>query len=50
MSALNPERVFRIHIPLDRLLAAWHARAAPRPIWPPTPASSTPPTPSCPAA
>ena len=24
MSALNPNRVFHIHVPLDRLLAAWH--------------------------
>lgn len=24
MSALNPERIFRIHIPLDRVAADWH--------------------------
>src|SRR5215471_13393153 len=24
MSALNPQRVFHIHIPFDRVLAAWH--------------------------
>ena len=28
MSALNPERVFRIHIPFDRVLAAWHQQLA----------------------
>jgi hypothetical protein len=28
MEALNPGRIFRIHVPLDRLLAAWHAEAA----------------------
>ena len=28
MSALNPQRVFRIHIPADRLLTAWHTRLA----------------------
>ena len=28
MSALNPERVFRIKIPVDGLIARWHARLA----------------------
>jgi hypothetical protein len=28
MSGLNPERVFHVHIPVDGLLAAWHAQLA----------------------
>ena len=28
MSALNPERVFRIKIPVDGLLARWHVQLA----------------------
>jgi hypothetical protein len=28
MSALNPERVFRIKIPVDKVVASWHARLA----------------------
>ena len=28
MSALNPDRVFRVHVPLDGLLARWHAQLA----------------------
>jgi hypothetical protein len=28
MSALNPERVFRIKIPADKVVAGWHARLA----------------------
>jgi hypothetical protein len=28
MSALNPERVFRIKMPVDKVLAAWHAQLA----------------------
>ena len=28
MSALNPERVFRIKIPVDGSLARWHAQLA----------------------
>jgi len=28
MSALNPERVFRIKLPVDKMLASWHAQLA----------------------
>jgi hypothetical protein len=28
MSALNPGRIFRLHVPFDRLAAAWHAQLA----------------------